>query len=379
MLTGFTGFLGAHILDSFLKKEKGIIYCLIRDKENVPAMQRLKNTLHFYFEDRYDKYIGNRIKLINGDIVYENLGLTEKEYKNLGKNINTVIHSAALVKHYGTYKDFEEINVIGTRNVVKLCKEFDLRMMHISTISVSGNVLAEQANIKNDFKEDQFYDETNFYIGQNIENLYVNSKFRGEDIVLDAISKGLQAYILRMGNLTSRFSEGKFQQNHFENAFVNRFKSILQIGYAPDYLLKGYVEFTPIDYCADAIIDIASHYNKDYTVFHLLNDKHVPMNRLCVELEKIGIPVKLVSSEKFKEIIGNLLKDDKTKNYLQGIINDFDENQELSYESNVKIKSNFTKKFLETIGFDWPYIDTNYLKNYFKYLADIGYFNVHIK
>ena len=86
-----------------------------------------------------------------------------------------------------------------------------------------------------------------------------------------------------------------------------------------------------------------------------------------------------MSSEKFKEIIDNLLKDDKTKNYLQGIINDFDENQELSYESNVKIKSNFTKKFLETIGFDWPYIDTNYLKNYFKYLGDIGYFNVHIK
>ena len=55
------------------------------------------------------------------------------------------------------------------------------------------------------------------------------------------ILEGLEACILRMGNLTSRFSEGKFQQNHFENAFVNRFKSILQIGFAPNYLLDGYV------------------------------------------------------------------------------------------------------------------------------------------
>ena len=32
LLTGFTGFLGAHILDSFIKKETGTVYCLIRSK-----------------------------------------------------------------------------------------------------------------------------------------------------------------------------------------------------------------------------------------------------------------------------------------------------------------------------------------------------------
>ncbi len=102
LLTGFTGFLGAHILDSFLKKENGNIYCLIRDKENVPALQRLKEYFEFlFFEDRYDKFIGNRIQLINGDITLENLGLSLKDYEKLGKNIQTVIHSAALVKHYG--------------------------------------------------------------------------------------------------------------------------------------------------------------------------------------------------------------------------------------------------------------------------------------
>ena len=80
-------------------------------------------------------------------------------------------------------------------------------------------MLAEESNVKNNFTEDKFYDETNFYIEQNIENLYVNSKFKGEDIVLNAISKGLKSYICRMGNLTSRYSEGKFQQNHFEKCF----------------------------------------------------------------------------------------------------------------------------------------------------------------
>lgn len=378
LLTGFTGFLGAHILDSFIKKESGDIYCLIRSKNNMTAMDRLENVLHFYFKDKYDKYIGNRIRLVEGDITFEHLGLNDTDYTNLGHTITTVIHSAAMVKHYGNFKDFEAVNINGTNEVLNFCKNFNLRLMHISTISVSGNALAEQSNVEQAFTEDKNFDETNFYIGQNIENLYIKSKFEAEKLVLDAIMEGLPAYILRMGNLTSRFSEGKFQQNHFENAFVNRFKSILQIGYAPDYLLKTYTEFTPIDYCGDAIIDLASHYNKAYSVFHLLNEKQVTMTRLFDMLSNLGISLKIVSSDEFVNIINQLLKDENKKSYLEGIVNDLNKDKKLVYESNIKIKSDFSTAILEKIGFRWPYIDSRYIHNYLKYLADIGYFNIKI-
>ena len=32
LLIGGTGYLGSHIIDSFMKNETGIIYCLIREK-----------------------------------------------------------------------------------------------------------------------------------------------------------------------------------------------------------------------------------------------------------------------------------------------------------------------------------------------------------
>ena len=86
------------------------------------------------------------------------------------------------------------------------------------------------------------------------------------------------------------------------------------------------------------------------------------MTRLCKRTRYYWYTYKNCFFEKFKEIITDLLQNENTKNYLQGIINDFDENQELSYESNVKIKSEFTKKVLKEIGFEWPYIDTKYLK-----------------
>ena len=378
LLTGFTGFLGAHVLDSFMKKESGKIYCLIRGKNGMTARERLFNVLHFYFENKYDILVDDRIILVDGDITSPHLGLSDEDYRTLGNTIHTVIHSAALVKHYGIYQEFEEINVNGTKNMVEFAKEFHAKLLHISTISVSGNNLAEGANIENHFEHEMDYDESNFYIGQNLENLYVKSKFEAERVVFDAIAEGLEACILRMGNLTSRFSEGKFQQNHFENAFVNRLKSFLQIGVFPKDLLHLYCEFTPIDYCGDAIINIASHFNKDYTVFHLLNEKQVYLDRLFDMLSEIGIPTKLVSEEEFAATIQSILEDPDRRQLVEGIINDLSSDRKLVYQSDVAIKSDFTKEFLYKTGFEWPYIDIHYIKNYFQYLIDIGYFNISI-
>ncbi len=307
-------------------------------------------------------------------------GLPDKEYEELGKNISTIVHSAALVKHYGMYKEFEDANIIGTQNIVDFAINFDLKLLHISTLSVSGNNFADGSHVDEGFETDVNYAENNFYIGQNVEGLYARSKFEAEHIVLEAIYKSkLKATILRMGNLTSRFSEGKFQQNHFENAFVNRFKSFLQIGYAPDYMLKLYAEFTPIDFCGDAIIEIARHFNPKYTVFHLMNEKRVYLDRLFTMMKELNVNINVVTEEEFVQIIENLLADDNRKMYIEGIINDFDKkSKHLIYESKVKVQCDFSKEYLSKLGVNWPFIDINYMRNYFKYLEDIGYLNVKV-
>lgn len=379
LLTGVTGFLGAHILDSYLKQQTGIIYCLIREKNHTPASERLQNVLHFYFKDKYDQYIGTRIKCVEGDITLDKLGLSNKQYKELGSDITTVIHSAALVKHFGNLQEFEEINVKGTKRIVEFCQELKKRLMHISTISVSGNNFAEGSYIENDIKEEIQYGENKFYVGQNLENLYVKSKFLAEKEVLDAISEGLEAYILRMGNLTSRYSEGKFQQNHLENAFVNRVKTFLQLRCVPEYMMGGYAEFTPIDYSGDAIIKIANHYDKKFSIMHLLNNKHLLLTRFYNILCKLGIDLKIVSSEEFEKLVNDMLQDEDKTTLLQGIIRDFNSEKKLIYESNIKIQSDFTKEFLKKIDFEWPDIDEKYIKKYLEYLIEIGYLNIKLK
>ena len=109
-----------------------------------------------------------------------------------------------------------------------------------------------------------------------------------------------------------------------------------------------------------------------------MNEKHVYLDRLFNMLQEIGIDIKLISYSEFSKIIKELLNNPNKKQYVSGIINDLTKDKKLVYKSDVKIESNFTKEFLYKTGFEWPYIDINYINNYFKYLTDIGYFKINI-
>lgn len=202
IITGTTGFLGAHILENFLINEKGKAYCLVRESKSLSAVDRLKEKLHYYFGKQYDKYLGNRIITISSDISKDNLGITSNELEETFADVSCIINSAAKVSHYGNYSDFEKVNVNGTENLLKLCLKFNKRFYQISTLSVSGNGVAEQS-----FENDVIFNESNFYINQSLNNVYARSKFEAEKLVLSYILKGVDAYILRIGNLMNRYRD----------------------------------------------------------------------------------------------------------------------------------------------------------------------------
>ena len=66
------------------------------------------------------------------------------------------------------------------------------RLIHLSSISVSGNYLVKQNNRNINFSENDLY------IGQHYtDNVYVHSKFEAEKVIIEYMKKGLNAQILR--------------------------------------------------------------------------------------------------------------------------------------------------------------------------------------
>ncbi len=368
LLTGATGFLGAHVLDGLMREEAGKVYCLVRDGEGGSGGKRLQEILRYYFGDRYEAEFARRIIPVSGDIEAETLS------KNMPGDVRTVIHTAASVKHYGSYEYFNRVNVEGTRHVVNYAKSVGARLIHISTLSVSGNSLADEFAVYRS-EEEKFFGETSLYIGQPLDNVYVHSKFEAERAVLDAMLTGLDAKIIRVGNLTSRASDYKFQPNYRQNAFLTRFKAILEFGLFPDYLMSLYSEFSPIDLTAEGIVKIAQYADRQ-TVFHLNSNRPIYFDRFLEVVRELGISMKVVDSDSFNRALRETIRDRVTEYIFEAFQNDMDAQGRLLYDSNIHIENDFTVWFLKRLGFEWNEIDLEYIQGYVEYFREIGYLEI---
>ena len=368
LLLGSTGFVGAHILNSFIDNDTGNIYCIVRDKNNTLARTRFIETMHFYFGKKLDKYIDKRIFILKGDLLKENFDLSIANINILKDNISIVINSAANVKHFGNVEKFNNINVGLINNLIGFCKENNKRLIHLSSLSISGNMVLDGSISRQSINKSISFTEKNLYINQALDNVYTRSKFEAERLILENIYTGLDAQILRLGNITNRISDGDFQINPTENAFLTRVSSLANIGAVPESIMGGYVEFTPVDCCANAIISIIQNYVKNYSVFHVYDYNHVYMNKLIKQLQKNGIDFKILNNDEFSNLLMMLIKDSEKKKYVSGIVNDLNSDKKLNYDANVNIKSDFSIKFLGKIGFKWPVIDAKYIKLYVEYM-----------
>lgn len=370
LLTGVTGFLGAHILDSFIKNEKGNVYCIIRNEPGITAQTKLYQKLNYYFGKQYDKLIGKRIFAITGDICSPGFGLSQDDLLSLANSINIVINSAAKVDHYGSYTDFYNVNTKSVKHMIDFCTSFNKKFYQISTLSVSGNSF-DSSSIKQTFENQAYFRENNLYIKQSLENVYTRSKFEAECCVLDAINNGLDAYILRMGNLMPRFKDGMFQENILDNAYINRIISLIKIGCIPDYIKDIYLEFTPIDSAAYAVMKIITHPTENNRIFHLFNHNHVFLEQCFNLFKKSNYFIKIVSEQDFINAVNLFLNNKKKKETLNVLVNDFDKDLHLLYNTDIIIKSEFTIDYLNKLGFRWPKIGKSYLKNFVEVLRRV--------
>lgn len=370
-LTGANGFVGVHILYEILNSTNNTIYCLVRGKSHEHSVSRLIDAYKFYFNTDISDLIGNKVIVVSGDIDLPNLGIDISSFNSYINNFSTIIHTAAIVKHYGSFEDFDKINIQGTKNVVDFAYAYKKRLIHISSISVSGNYLVHQDNRNIEFSENSLY------IGQHYtDNVYVHSKFEAEKIVIDGMKKGLTAQIIRIGILAGRYSDGVFQQKITENAFYSRIKSMVSLGAISEDMLEQEIEFTPVDICAKSIVALSKSSICNNKVFNLYNPYLVKVKRLVELFKNLGINVKILSKEDFNNYLKEISSNSNTSS-LSAIINDFsyDSNNLLSlnYDFTVNIKSDYTRKYLHLLNCDWPITDDIYLNKLLNYMRKVNF------
>ena len=358
LLTGSTGFLGIHILKEMMDRGENII-ALVRGKEVSPQI-RLEGLMTYYFDSPFKEEIERYVKIIDCDVTDEALLEKIKDYK-----IDTIINSAALVKHFASDDSIERINVGGVKNLINVAKAKNARLIQISTLSVAGE------NIDNKFEPTFKMKENMLYFGQDISNKYVNSKFMAEKAILEEIDKGLDAKIIRVGNLMGRNSDGEFQANSITNGFMRDLKGYSVLHKFPVNSMDIEVDFSPIDEVAKTILLLANT-NSKFTVFHSANSHMIQMGDIIYALNGLGFEIEVVSDEEFVKAMTEMMADDKKNMLVSSLI---------SYSSSDKhthayISSNneFTNKALYHLGYKWPITDREYLEKAIESLDTLGFF-----
>lgn len=186
------------------------------------------------------------------------------------------------------------------------------------------------------------FSENDLVIGQAYdENIYVSTKLEAEKLVLNyASTQNVSANILRVGNLTNRFSDNVFQENKEDNAFQNKIKELLYSRSKISDLDQYSFDLTPVDHCANAVVKLA--FNNTYNnVYHLLNNHELNVNDVSNIFSSLDLNVEHSSETKW-------------------LIND----SLLHNTKKINIESTQTLSVLNDLGFKWSN-DSNYYTRVF--------------
>lgn len=368
LLTGVTGFLGAHLIKDLLCETKAQIHCLVRGNTEAEARERCYERLSFYYGSELEEYYDERIRVVQGDLLDAKLGLAGERYDTLASTIDSIIHSAADVRHVGNYANLAKANVLGTQYMLDFAKGGrEKRFHHISTLAVAG------------YNSDGVLSEDILDIGQNFEsNVYAESKYAAEKLIFEARKAGQIASIYRIGNLVGRHTDGVFQQNIETNIFYNVIKGLVLLGKISPFLGKENLELLPIDTCTKAVTELFLLKDFQGSTFHLTNPKGLTIFKMSEEINQLGGKIEVVDDDTFYNHCYAQVQQQGFVQEISWIFNALKGKNDADYRERVPMKFDHTFSFtiFERLGFVWPDIDLPFLEKLFDYCAEIGYINL---
>ena len=385
LLTGATGYLGIHVLKELIDRDDvPEIYCIIRAEDSEKAERRLKQLLFYYYGKNFKELFGTRLHVVLGDVTQDLSSLFAASSSLFphpssaatvpcgspqgSPLIDTVFNCAAVVKHFSAGTEIEDVNIGGAQRCVEFCLKTGARLTHISTYSTAG------LSVNGTPSPDIIQTEQTLYYGQYMDNRYVHSKFLAERIVLDAIARqGLNAKVMRVGNLAPRSTDGEFQINAQTNSAMGRVRVFKSLGCYPYEMTDQPMEFSPINEVAHAVV-LLSESPRECCLFHPFNNHYVHFGDVMQELRLVGDVPQQVELEDYERAMDEAKSDPQKVKLLHSLI----AYQDLAHgqkSTEIKTVNDYTTQVLYRLGFRWTVTSWDYVDRFLTAIDGLGYFS----
>jgi len=261
-ITGSTGFIGIFLLEKLLINTTANIYCLIRVSGNEDAFCKVYAAANKHqIKIDWKKYL-SKLHFIKGDVSKVNFGLSNNEYSALNKVIDVIYHLAGNTSFIQPYSLVKAVNVFGTEQIIRFATKEELIPVHyVSTFAVFSCIHA--------FKNIKFIDERrnsyDSYSCLKYDIGYVQSKWVAEQLLQQAIKRGVPVTIYRSGFVLCHYATGAMEKSHFWHAFI---KICLQLKVYP-ILIKQKEEFISVDFMVNALFCLSQQEGAIGSIYHI--------------------------------------------------------------------------------------------------------------
>jgi len=257
LLTGSTGYIGAHIASNLLAESGESLNLLVRARDPLEGRQRLWHSLQLHMDaPQFEELSHGRIRLFLGDLTNARFGLSDDEYRALVRSTDSVVHCAASLNRKSE-KSCLNVNLRGTLEVIQFARRARedhglRRFSHVSTVAVAGHRADEVVE-----------EDTSIDWGRSDYDPYARTKKFCEHMVRELLPD-VPRTIFRPSIVLGDSRRPETNQFDMVRAFV--FLAGLP---ALPFRATDRVDIVPVDYVAGAISKLHMQERTTHEIYHL--------------------------------------------------------------------------------------------------------------
>ncbi|MCT0229662.1 thioester reductase domain-containing protein [Synechococcus sp. CS-1324] len=262
LVTGATGFLGAHLLADQLKRWPDLrIHCLARADSDHGAWERVQANLRSY--GLWREADAERIVGVAGDLARPRFGLEAAGFNALAAQLDGILHNGAQLSYTLPYSQLRAANVGGTLEVLRLAVAGP-RPLPVQFIS--STAVAEAAAYRDQviLESDDLSEWRGIVLG------YSQTKWVSERLMLAAAARGLPVTVYRPPLIGGHSRTGAWNADDYIHRLV---RGCLELGQTLDVMTE--LDLVPVDYVSDAVGVLAWKPEHAGAVFHLNHPRPV--------------------------------------------------------------------------------------------------------
>lgn len=281
LITGISGFVGKYLLEELKTRTDQNYFLLLRDRSFEKLLNELSDFPHLI--------------PVRGYLHHPDLFTETENWKRCKKEVETVIHLAALYDLEAAKESLYLANVVGTQNILFYCSQIKnlKNIVYASTIAVAGSF-------------DGPFSEEDFDLGQTFPNAYSKTKFEAEALVRKWSNENIkvQVDILRFGIIVGDTIEGKFEKEDgpyyfFKNVsrIMERIPRSMDFPYIP-FPFKGKAQFplVPVDFAAKSCLKVLEYSHGGKEIYHIVSPDSPELSSFLEDyLSELGFSMKVLS------------------------------------------------------------------------------------